>query len=111
MPRRQSRPPAVLLAAGEWVRRQINYTFVGSCGGAWSYRLDTLNLAHGQVSAESFLGDPDYYVDERGYLGEGDQQGELLVRHRRTQKPADRCVSAVRTSTFGGPDVTGTRSV
>ncbi|MGC4833542.1 hypothetical protein ACLQ3D_03475 [Micromonospora vinacea] len=68
MPQRHRRPPAVLLKPGEWVRWQINYRFVGSCGGDWSYRLDTLNVAHGQVSVDRFLGEPTYVVDERAYL-------------------------------------------
>jgi hypothetical protein len=68
MPRRSRRAPAVLLMPGQWVRWQINYRFVGSCGGDWSYRLDTLNLAHGQIPADTFLGQSTYFVDERGYL-------------------------------------------
>jgi hypothetical protein len=50
-PRRWRRPPAVRLALGEWVRWQINYRFVESSSGDWTYRLDTLNLAYGQPSA------------------------------------------------------------
>jgi hypothetical protein len=68
MPRRWRRPPAVRLARGEWVRWQINYRFVGSSGGDWTYRLDTLNLAYGQVAANTFLGVPTHSVDERGPL-------------------------------------------
>lgn len=68
MPRRWRRPPAVRLARGEWVRWQINYRFVGSSGGDWTYRLDTLNLAYGQVAANTFLGAPTHSVDERGPL-------------------------------------------
>ncbi|MFC5925507.1 hypothetical protein [Micromonospora vulcania] len=68
MPRRYRRPPAVLLRRGEWVRWQINYRFVGSCGGDWSYRLDTLNLAYGPVPLGTFLGEPSRQVDERAFL-------------------------------------------
>lgn len=68
MPRRDRRPPAVLLLPGEWVRWQINYRFVGMSGSDWSYRLDTLNLAYGQVPVDTFLGEPTYLVDERGWL-------------------------------------------
>ncbi|WP_203900320.1 hypothetical protein [Virgisporangium aliadipatigenens] len=69
-PRRRSRPPAVRLAPGEWVRWQVNYRFSwpAARGGAWSYRLDTLNLAYGPVAAEAFLGDPTHHVDERAAL-------------------------------------------
>jgi hypothetical protein len=58
----------VLLKPGEWVRWQINYRFVGCCTGDWSYRFETLSVAHGQVSVDTFLGEPTYVVDERGYL-------------------------------------------
>lgn len=68
MPRRWRRPPAVRLARGQWVRWQVNYRFAASCGGAWTYRLDTLNLAHGPVAAGAFLGTPTRSVDERGSL-------------------------------------------
>jgi hypothetical protein len=68
MPRRWRRPPAVRLAPGEWLRWQINYRFIGSWGGEWAYRLDTLNLACGLVRADVFLGTPTRQVDERAYL-------------------------------------------
>jgi len=68
MPRRWRRPPAVWLGLGEWVRWQVNYRFVGSCGGDWSYRLDTLNLAYGATSADVFMANPTRFVDERGLL-------------------------------------------
>jgi hypothetical protein len=68
MPRRWRRPPAVRLAPGEWLRWQVNYRFAGSCGGDWSYRLDTLNVAHGPVAPEVFLGVPTRHVDERAGL-------------------------------------------
>jgi hypothetical protein len=67
-PRRWRRPPAARLARGEWVRWQINYRFVESSSGDWTYRLDTLNLAYGQVAANTFLGVPTHIVDERGPL-------------------------------------------
>jgi hypothetical protein len=69
MPRRWRRPPAVRLARGEWVRWQVNYRFASSCGGDWTYRLDTLSLIHGPVgSRDLFLGDPTYYVNELASL-------------------------------------------
>jgi hypothetical protein len=69
MPRRRRRPPAVRLARGEWVRWQVNYRFSHSCGGGWTYRLDTLNLFHGPAgSRDLFLGEPTYYVSELGSL-------------------------------------------
>jgi hypothetical protein len=70
MPRRNRRPPAVLLKPGEWVRWQINYRFSAGCpcGAEWSYRFDTLNLAHGPVRGDAFLGGPHHTVDERGFL-------------------------------------------
>ncbi|MET8363216.1 hypothetical protein ACFYPH_08545 [Micromonospora sp. NPDC005252] len=68
MPRRHRRPPAVRLAHGEWLRWQINYRFTGMNGGTWLYRLDTLNLAHGAVPVDTFLGDPPRSIDERGHI-------------------------------------------
>ncbi|WP_018347497.1 hypothetical protein [Longispora albida] len=70
MPRRWRRPPSVWLERGEWVRWQVNYRFSwpALAGGAWSYRLDTLNLAFGPVGAAAFLGSPDRLVDERDHL-------------------------------------------
>ncbi|MFG2045722.1 hypothetical protein [Dactylosporangium sp. NPDC048998] len=70
MPRRRRRPPAVWLACGEWVRWQINYRFSwpAARGGAWRYRLDTLNLGYGTVAADAFTGVPTRYVDERAHL-------------------------------------------
>jgi hypothetical protein len=68
MPRRWRRPPAVRLTRGQWLRWQINYRFSAECGGAWFYRLDTLNLAYGLVAADAFLGEPTRYVDDRGQL-------------------------------------------
>jgi len=71
MPRRWRRPPAVRLAPGEWVRWQVNYRFSypAARGGAWTYRLDTLNLAHAaQVPAGILLGEPTYRVDELAHL-------------------------------------------
>jgi hypothetical protein len=55
MPRRNRRPPAILLMPGQWNRWRINYRFTGSCGGDWSYRLDTLNLAFGRIPVGLFL--------------------------------------------------------
>jgi hypothetical protein len=66
MPRRWRRPPAVRLIRGEWVRWQINYRFPYKSG--WCYRLDTLNLAYGSVSADVFIGVPTFHVDERASL-------------------------------------------
>jgi hypothetical protein len=70
MPRRNRRPPAVLLKPGQWLRWHINYRFAAgcSCGAEWSYRLDTLNIAHGPVSVDAFLHEPHHLVDERGFL-------------------------------------------
>ncbi|MEW1588280.1 hypothetical protein AB0283_22900 [Micromonospora vinacea] len=68
MPRRHRRPPAVRLAEGEWLRWQINYRFTGMSGGAWLYRLDTLNLAHGAVPVDTFLGEPPRFIDERAQI-------------------------------------------
>jgi hypothetical protein len=68
MPRRWRRPPAVRLAAGQWLRWQINYRFPGLCRGEWTYRQDTLNLAYGKVSANIFQGTPARHVDERAPL-------------------------------------------
>lgn len=70
MPRRWRRPPAVRLSPGEWVRWQVNYRFSWPLarGGAWSYRLDTLNLAYGLSTVDLFTGTPTYHVDERALL-------------------------------------------
>ncbi|MEU4333973.1 hypothetical protein AB0F59_05035 [Micromonospora lupini] len=68
VPRRHRRPPAVRLAQGEWLRWQINYRFTGMNGGATLYRLDTLSLAHGAVPADTFLGDPPRFIDERAHI-------------------------------------------
>jgi hypothetical protein len=71
MPRRWRRPPALRLAPGEWLRWQINYRFSypAARGGAWTYRLDTLNLAHAaQVPAGIFLGEPTHWIDELAHL-------------------------------------------
>jgi hypothetical protein len=68
MPRRRRRPPAVFLLPGEWVRWHVNYRFVDTCTGAWFYRTDTLNLAHGPVHPDAFLGQPTRLVDERARL-------------------------------------------
>ncbi|MEV5764536.1 hypothetical protein AB0L34_08175 [Micromonospora sp. NPDC052213] len=70
MPRRWRRPPAVWLRRGEWVRWQINYRFSWPMarGGAWSYRMDTLNLAYGPTTVDVFTGNPTRLVDERGLL-------------------------------------------
>lgn len=70
MPPRWRRPPGVWLTRGDWVRWRVNYRFSWPMarGGAWSYRLDTLNLAYGPVPAEVFLGVPTRLVDEQGHL-------------------------------------------
>ncbi|MER6672838.1 hypothetical protein [Streptomyces sp. NPDC000983] len=68
MPRRWRRPPAVRLAPGQWLRWQVNYRFAGSNGGDWTYRLDTLNLAHGPVPVDVFLGTPTRLVQELAAL-------------------------------------------
>ncbi|MFE2299102.1 hypothetical protein ACFXAW_12950 [Streptomyces sp. NPDC059445] len=68
MPRRNRRPPAVRLAPGQWLQWQINYRLVGSCGGEWSYRLETFNIFYGSTEPGTFLGDPQRRVDERHSL-------------------------------------------
>ncbi|MFD7629614.1 hypothetical protein ACFV7Q_26910 [Streptomyces sp. NPDC059851] len=71
MPRRWRRPPAVRLAHGEWLRWQVNHRFAGTCSGDWTYRLDTLNIAHGPAPTaptDLFLGTPTRHVDERAAL-------------------------------------------
>ncbi|MGW7540935.1 hypothetical protein ACWGKQ_07415 [Streptomyces sp. NPDC054770] len=65
MPRRNRRPPAVRLAPGQWLQWQINYRFVGSCGGAWSYQLETFNILYGLGMPDAFLGVPTRRMDER----------------------------------------------
>jgi hypothetical protein len=68
MPRRWRRPPAVRIAPGHWLRWQVNYRFAGTHGGEWTYRLDTLNVAHGPVPADVFLGTPSRRVSELATL-------------------------------------------
>ncbi|MFI8281232.1 hypothetical protein ACIGBH_41570 [Streptomyces sp. NPDC085929] len=68
MPRRWRRPPAVRLAHGEWLRWQVNYRFAGSHGDAWTYRLDTLNIAYGPASTDLFMGTPTHHVNELAAL-------------------------------------------
>jgi hypothetical protein len=63
-PTRWRRPPAVRLAAGQWVRWRINYRFPAMCCGDPTYRQDTLNLAYGRVSTTVFHGKPTRCVDE-----------------------------------------------
>ncbi|MFF1747797.1 hypothetical protein [Streptomyces mirabilis] len=62
------RSPAARLAPGEWLRRQVNYRFAGTHGGDWTYRLDTLNVAHGSATIDLFLGTPTRHVDELAAL-------------------------------------------
>lgn len=63
------RPPAVRLRDGEWLRWQITYRRASLNGvGLWYYRLDTLNIAYGPVTADVFLGTPSCFVDERAQL-------------------------------------------
>jgi hypothetical protein len=67
VPRRDWRPPAVLLAPGQWLRWQINYRFGGRTN--WTYRLDTFNVAYGSPPPNVFLGaPPTFRIDERGSL-------------------------------------------
>ncbi|MFF0017687.1 hypothetical protein [Streptomyces sp. NPDC005374] len=69
MPRRNRRPPAVRLAPGQWLQWRINYRFIGTEGGPWSYRLDTYNISYGLASPEVFLGTPPTRtVDECDFL-------------------------------------------
>lgn len=63
-PSRWRRPPAVRLAAGQWLRWQINYRFETCCSES-HYRQDILNLAYGKASATVFHGTPLRRVDER----------------------------------------------
>jgi hypothetical protein len=63
------RPPAVRLQHGQWLRWQITYRQASMLGrGPWYYRLDTLNLAYGQVNRDIFLGTPTRHIDERTQL-------------------------------------------
>ncbi|MEU5264028.1 hypothetical protein [Amycolatopsis sp. NPDC021455] len=68
MPRRAWRPQPVRLRPGEWLRWQFNLRFGStfSSGRAWSYRLETLNLAYG--GHPDFSGKPTRTVIERGDL-------------------------------------------
>ncbi|MEV7422249.1 hypothetical protein [Streptomyces sp. NPDC091212] len=67
LPPRPRRPPAVRLAAGQWVRWQLNYRFSSATGvRGWSYWLDTFNIAYGPAGADVFLSPPTVLVDERG---------------------------------------------
>lgn len=68
IPHRRRRPPAVRLEQGEWLRWQINYRFVRLSGGAWTYRLDTLNIVNGPSPTTVFTGTPSRHVDERAAL-------------------------------------------
>jgi len=69
LPPRRRRPPAVRLAAGQWVRWQLNYRFSSAAGTQdWSYWLDTFNIAYGPVDLDVFLGTPTYLIDEQGPL-------------------------------------------
>ena len=64
MPRRRRRPPAVLIAPGDWLRWQVNYRFAGTHDEGWTYQLDTLNVAYGPALASLFLGSPTHRVNE-----------------------------------------------
>ncbi|AGZ45760.1 hypothetical protein [Actinoplanes friuliensis] len=64
----RSRPPAVRLNPGEWLRWQINYRLVGHCTGEWSYRSDTLNLAYQPRDEFCFTGPPARVIDELAHL-------------------------------------------
>lgn len=67
IPPRRSRPPAVHLTPGQWIRWQLNYRFSSATGRSdWTYHLHTLNLAYGPTEAGAFLRTPTHYVDERG---------------------------------------------
>jgi hypothetical protein len=69
LPPRPRRPPAVRLAPGRWVRRQLNYRFSSAMGiRGWSYWLDTFDIAYGPVDSEVFLSTPTVFVDEQGPL-------------------------------------------
>ncbi|BEL12358.1 hypothetical protein Q0Z83_105490 [Actinoplanes sichuanensis] len=66
----RTRPAAVWLAPGEWLRWQVNYRSSGPRidGGRWDYRQDTLNIAVGPADPELFFGEPTRHIDERGFL-------------------------------------------
>jgi hypothetical protein len=64
-PPRRRRPPAVRLAAGQWLRWRINYRCPPLCCGEPHYQQDVLNLAYGRVSTNVFQGTPAHQVDER----------------------------------------------
>lgn len=81
------RPPAVRLAPGQWVRRQLNYRFSGVLGiRDWSYWLNTFDIAYGPVSADVFLSTPTVFVDEQGPLRqpcpERRLRSQTTLRHR-----------------------------
>jgi hypothetical protein len=67
MPRRDCRPPAVRLAAGEWLRWQVNARLHGDVSGWW-YRHDIYGVARAPYDAGVFLGTPTRDVDELAYL-------------------------------------------
>ncbi|WP_327402893.1 hypothetical protein OG194_24060 [Streptomyces sp. NBC_01288] len=67
LPPRPRRLPAVRLVPGQWVRWQLNYRLSSAVVVRdWSYWLDTFNIAYGPVTADVFLGTPDFHVDEQG---------------------------------------------
>jgi hypothetical protein len=48
------------------MRWQVNYRFSWPMARpAWSYRLDTLNLAFAPTTVDVFTGSPTHHVDER----------------------------------------------
>jgi hypothetical protein len=99
MPRRWRRPPAVWLRPGQWVRWHINYRFSwpAARGGAWSYRLDMLNLIYGSAEPGQFTGTPTRFVDDaptsgssrlRPGLRHATQVGVRPICHTTARPPA-----------------------
>ncbi|WP_424188261.1 hypothetical protein ACOBQX_09570 [Actinokineospora sp. G85] len=67
----RSRPPALRLRRGEWVRWRAFHRWQPSLHSRrqWIYSTETLNLAFGSVTdPELFLGEPTRFVDERKNL-------------------------------------------
>jgi len=65
-PRRRRRPPAVRLAAGDWLRWRINYRFHSHQG--WIYQVHTWNVAYRPGSDQPFSSPPRRDVDELAWM-------------------------------------------
>jgi hypothetical protein len=62
VPRRGFRP-RVPLSPGAWLRWRYNWRWPGK--DTWFYEDEVWNIAHGDVDAGAFLGEPGSVVDER----------------------------------------------